>query len=351
MLNRSTEGQINKPGWAGDAVTFREQQIWELLITLGLDHNSLTIRRLGSPTMPGQAHLFEIIHGPRLGSSPGAKFCLKAFLGNPVEVPEDLRPGLIEYNNMRMVHSQVFGVPRPIDYLPEIDGILMEFVEGVELKRHLQLRLFAPCFPRVLDESKVTLKDTGLWLRKFQESDAGQPKQISLGEIVAADCASILMPGLVDLEVTMIDRLRRWFDGHSGLELDLVAAHGDFRPRNQMLHRAGKDRFLYVLDWKSYRLNHQLHDLHYMTVNILSWASIPGVSVRKAREFGDAVENGYFKGEPNRDPVYWLTRAVQLIYRARRSKAFQPPLVEFATVRKWKRVVNAELERCIDAVN
>jgi hypothetical protein len=311
-----------------------------------------------------KAQLFKVAHGPAGENGSLQDLCLKAYFVTPPDAQELKREGLREYTSMSVVCDRIDGVPRAVGYIAEIDGVLMEFAEGVDLKRHLARRLLLPLLPRSRRSCEAILAHTGRWARRLEEAAVDDSAgKTTLGDVVEPEW-EFLRPGAAQLERGMIERLRGLFAGHTNLTLDTARAHGDYRGRNwiysagaqadgRAAHQFVGDKSdpgaMYLVDWAGSRARHRLYDLHTMTVNILSWAALPGVSVAKALEFGDAVERGYFAGEPVRDAAYWLTRAARLVHVvARPTQTIRRlPYARKSSATKWLKIAHSELDRCI----
>ena len=324
----------------------RRQQLLELLAVFGFDPDSLSVTPM--PVRSRKAQLFRIAHVSAGKNGSLQDLCLKAYFGTPPDAREPEREGLQEYMSMSTVWDRIDGVPRPVAYIAEIDGVLMEFVEGLNLRRYLARMLLLPLLPRSRRSCEAILSHTGTWVRRLQEAVDDDVGQTTLGEVVDPEW-EFLRHGTAQLENGMIDRLRGLFAGHTDLTLDTARAHSDYHATHQFLREKSDPSSMYLVDWAGSRSRHRLYDLHTMTVNILSWASFPGASVAKSMEFGDTVERGYFGGEPVRDTAYWLTRAARLVHVVARPtqaiyhlRYFRKP-----TVAKWLRIAHLELDRCI----
>lgn len=320
-------------------------QILELLAARGFNPQSTAVRPMSERGR--RAEIFKITQESPQTNGSHQNLCLKAYFGTPVHAPDAERQGLKEFRSIQQANYKVSGVPRPVEYIAEIDGILMELVEGLNLRRYLTRMLAIPRFPRSKRASQAILGHIGRWLRDFQMATTDQTTQISLGEIAAFEC-EFLKPGATPLDNTAVEKLRGLLADNAGLKLKTFNAHGDFKAAHQFVKGARSPGSLYLIDWGRSRRCHRFHDLHSMTVNILSWSSVPGVSVSKAREFGAAVERGYFGGEPDRDKSYWLTRAIRLVHVvARPSQWPHSRFARRATIAKWLRVANSEFGHCL----
>ena len=131
------------------------------------------------------------------------------------------------------------------------------------------------------------------------------------------------------------------------MDVEVSPTHGDFSPRNLILKESEKRFELGVIDWSSFRKRNRHYDLHYISLNILSWSCMFGASKAKARGMGQLIEAGYFGGEPVRGDQYWITRAVHLADIARLSRILRTPFGQGMLGRRWMRIVTEELDRCI----
>ena len=318
-----------------------ELRIRESLSKRGFSYQSIQVRGVSGAGHGSKRYKLVLRSTGRNGS--GQALFLKIYSGSR-------RRGMLEYQAISRLHGDLDGIPRPIDYLPEMNAVLMEYIDGLNLRRHLMRRLFLPSLPGAMPSTISSLVAIGEWLRRFQERTGARLGRTTLGEIVANE-AEGLSCGQAGLSISTIDRLQRMFDDNADLSVDAVESHGDFHARNLILSGTGHNRALYVIDWPALSRRHIYYDLHDVTLNMLSWSGVPVVSVTKAREFGAAVENGYFGSQQRRDSAYWLTRASHLIYElARRTRMLQLPIARGAPERKWRRVVHQELERCIASV-
>lgn len=324
----------------------RRQQLLDLLAPFGFDPDSTSVTPMSVRSR--KAQLFRVTHGPASENGSLQDLCLKAYFATPPDAQELEREGLREYTSMSAVYDRIDGVPRPVGYIAEIDGVLMEFVKGLNLRRHLARMLLLPLLPRSRRSSEAILSHTGRWARRLQDAVADRAGQTTLGVVIDPEW-EFLRPGAVRLETRMIEQLRGLFVGHADLLLDTARAHGDYHATHQFLREKSDPGTMYLVDWGGSRPRHRLYDLHTMTVNILSWASFPSVSVSKALEFGAAVERGYFGGEPVRDSAYWLTRAARLVHAvARPTQAIRRlRYARKASVAKWLKIAHSELGRCI----
>ncbi|MGH9148167.1 MAG: phosphotransferase [Vicinamibacterales bacterium] len=147
------------------------------------------------------------------------------------------------------------GLPRPVDYLPDLGILVMERVEGFPLAEHNHIE------PMVLD-------DVVRLLVSLHESSATSGLVRSSKGIVKsvqrkAGHAAMLAPELSESFHRAADAL-----GACRVEdRELVASHGDFSPRNLVL---GRDR-LALIDWDRFQVADPARDVAYL--GLWSWAA------------------------------------------------------------------------------
>lgn len=153
------------------------------------------------------------------------------------------------------------GLPRPVDYLPDLEVLIMERVAGLPLAERDHLD------PVVLDET-VRL------LASLHESTATSDLKRSSKAIVKsirrkAEDTKALAPEFAEAFCRAAEAL----NACRVEDLELVPSHGDFSPRNLVL---GGDR-LVLIDWDRFQIADPARDAAYL--GLWCWAG----NVRRRR--------------------------------------------------------------------
>ena len=293
-----------------------------------------------------EAAVFRVTNLSDSAEGDRADYCLKTYWGQTRGGAEDTLPGLQEFRVTSEVHAQGLAVPRPVAYLPEIDGYLTEWFEGVNLRSHLFRRLVMPMTPGRMSRIRSLLTQLGRWLSTFQDSSPGASGLTSLAKETAT--AKDILSSDAFRPGPMSTSLLRILDRHGEMSLPTVASHGQFCPRNQLVALGTEPPVLCIIDWREHGWRHSYRDLHEMTVDFLFWASLPGISVGKARSFGASFEHGYFGDSLSRGEPYWVTRALHILRTLRDNRLPQVPVATTLAYRKWHRVMRSELQVCVE---
>ncbi len=171
--------------------------------------------------------------------------------------------GEIAYANMQELWRSSFGerrqppgLPRPIDYLPDIGALIMERIEGrpfVELG--------------TLDED--ILDGSIRLVASLHECDAQPSKRRDSRRIVLsarrkAERIAELAPKFAKSIWAVVEALK----AAQVEDLELVPCHGDFSPRNVLVATNG----LVLIDWDRFRRADPARDVAYMGTWWWVWA-------------------------------------------------------------------------------
>ena len=192
--------------------------------------------------------------------------------------------------------------PKPIAYYPERGLLLMEFVSGDSLKKHL-FDFGSGVHPTSHSNLAQLLKSTGRWLgalhRLTQQSASGNPLEWLLGAFESKRIREIFekysQKGQYE-EILSI--LRRCTEGKPQFRRNLCEVHGEFTPIHVIV---GKDG-IYVVDYGNTKTGYVYEDIGLFDSFydcLLPWRSIAGtMRVRISRQ-KELFHHGYFEQAPS----------------------------------------------------
>ena len=314
------------------------------LASRGFDPESTSVVPLTN-AVGREAWVFRVTRIKAGDAAERNSYCLKAYFPAHTPAQESSRPGWHEFQLIRTLNAEGWDVPLPVDYIEEIDGYLMEWFEGVNLRPYLLKRLLLPLPPWSMASTIDILQSQGDWLRRFQAASPEHAADTSVRR-ETEDSNSILRSS-TQLPKPLKSRLAEVFEKYADLSVPAVRSHGQFSARNHLFRLVDGAPTLCVIDWKEYGWRHRFFDLHEMTLNFLFWACMPGMSVGKARRFGAAVERGYFGDSPFDKEAYWVTRSLHMLRAFRSNRVPAIALVGRMATHRWSKIAKRELETCI----
>lgn len=139
-----------------------------------------------------------------------------------------------------------FGSIRVLDSIPECLATVMEKAEGVSLRALLLRRAFKR-YPSGGEELATELLNSGAWLARYHEfvkTDHARPRRTTRDDFVASiwELTAYLSRslGMSDLFQQVARRTEEVAVDILPFQLPLGLSHGDFAPRNVIVHPSGR---------------------------------------------------------------------------------------------------------------
>jgi tRNA A-37 threonylcarbamoyl transferase component Bud32 len=212
--------------------------------------------------------------------------------------------------------------PDPIAYYPDRGLLLMEFVPGDSLKRHLfEIQLGTNPTGRL--NLAQLLKCTGQWLgsmhRLTQQSESGNPLEWLLQQSESARTREIFLRySQKDNYDEMLSILRRCLDLNPNFRRNLCQVHGEFTP----IHIMVANDAIYVVDFGNSKLGYAYEDVGLFAGFydcLLPWRVAAGAFRIRLDRQKELFLNGYLEQAPSvfRPADTAIMRWVRLISFAR----------------------------------
>lgn len=257
-----------------------------------------------SAAVPGGARRRWVVKQPHTGWSQDD-------VANPLSAQQ-------EHEALRRLHEHFtglglpFGVPEPVAFLPEVDAVVMEHVDGVTVKDLLHYGSLR--HPGTLLDG---LAASGTFLRHLHAMETLPDVEVDLAER-AERVLEVAEEKLHPLGLDLPARVRRTLTAipRTRVGARQVRLHGDFGPANILLARDGStvglDPTLEVVGFPEEDLVRYVA----LTSGVIRLAPElvlpPLAAVRRRME--DRLLSAYYQG-PDRPPLYELTYLHQLCRR------------------------------------
>ena len=222
--------------------------------------------------------------------------------------------GLTEYRNMVSLNQRgpandpELGLVRALDFFPETNALITEFVEG----RRFSHSLLPGCSLGAGTESRHAVQEhsraAGRWLAMFHGAGLGADSG-SVGTLadssLLATCSELVAQarrlGVLWRTLDEVSRFLDWLGPHLGrLPGPQAPVHGDYAPQNMVIG----DGRLFVFDLQRSFAEVAYHDIAYFLVTLETLNPFPKhpLFVRaRARQLGGDFLLGYF-GRPLEAP-------------------------------------------------
>ena len=176
------------------------------------------------------------------------------------------------------------GIPTPVEYLEEINGILMENIRNAEVILP-QWTLFRLIFILQSEDKIKQVNHIASCLACLHNST--KRKDLKIEQYIRHHQT------LADLS-SLPNSVSRFFDefDYSDICLPVVRCHGDFSPRNILIT---EDYNVFFVDWALSVVSHPLVDVHYFLNTINRWKSYPHTSTNLLNELSREFKDSYLR--------------------------------------------------------
>ncbi len=222
---------------------------------------------------------------------------------------ELLLRGSREYSSMERIYdlfrdqegNGLHCIP-PQTYLPEINAIVMDYVEGKSLY-HSSLTLSQLLRPGASANARKLLYNTGRWLRRFHSLPLGEvpaERQYGPADSVKALCAEAEKLNTFGISLDSFPDWQKALNILNRLSDEKrVWVHGDFHMRNTLVINGEGilcfDTAFERTDSPYYDMGTFIADLKSRRSRILRWGLLP--SDHETRVLSNAFLSGYFQSE------------------------------------------------------
>ena len=162
--------------------------------------------------------------------------------------------------NMYYSNESIYRIPKPFDYIEEIDTMLCEEVRGENLLRLLMKVRFLH-HKNMMKEIEMWIREVAKWLVLFQKVTNPYKKKNMEEYIFQAKEQLHEIPFIID-KYKIINILEKRASRLP--EIPITLCHGDFSMRNIMITDPG----ITVVDWGWIRYDHPFFDVHTFLFNL-----------------------------------------------------------------------------------
>ncbi len=201
-------------------------------------------------------------------------------------------------------NSFAFGLPRPLDFIPELPALVMEQVQGVPLQKMFWT---IGLIPGRFGEVVQACHQSGKWLKHFHRGTDTTPRPLDLLQKRDGAIENFVSLERFGFSKALLRRVRASIDDKAhrlaGVEMPTALVHGDFTVDNILVN---KERY-FAIDLTGRDINAVFHDLaSFLNSLNLMRLSLP-LPASKTRRCGEAFLTGYFGVESfNRMAVDFL---------------------------------------------